>query len=359
MRTASAVGIGPHVRPHARRPTARPRAALAVCGALGLLAASGTPPAAAQDAARGAALYLRLADDTRSCVSCHGPDPGTNQNNILRAADSPDTLVKVMNTVAPMGFLRSLLSDADRADVAAFLGTIARLNAPGSPLRAWPVTLEFGTTVIGARSAAQQVRLRNPSSSAALRIDAITAAAPVAIEHDCPASLSAGAGCSITARLQPGASGLLRGALRIDTATHRQVVGFSGYGVATATSELAWDTASPLFDFGTVAVDQPGERTLTLVNPGPLPAVLASTSLTGPDAGQFQVVRPCPPGTLVVAGTTCTMTLRYAGGGRLANAEAMLQLRSDRGNPPALRITASTEPVPGACVRAAPRRSRL
>ena len=67
-------------------------------------------PAAAQDAVQGAMLYMRLANDTRACVSCHGPDPGVNPNNILRAADSPNTLVKVMSTVSAMGFLSSQLN---------------------------------------------------------------------------------------------------------------------------------------------------------------------------------------------------------------------------------------------------------
>ena len=39
-----------------------------------------------QDAAEGARLYVRTAQEGASCVSCHGPDPATNPNNILRAA---------------------------------------------------------------------------------------------------------------------------------------------------------------------------------------------------------------------------------------------------------------------------------
>jgi mono/diheme cytochrome c family protein len=43
-------------------------------------------PVAAQDAVRGAGLYLQLPGNLASCVSCHGPDPAANRNNLLRAA---------------------------------------------------------------------------------------------------------------------------------------------------------------------------------------------------------------------------------------------------------------------------------
>jgi cytochrome c553 len=125
--------------------SARPRAQWFLAG----LAALALPPATAQDAANGAMLYMRLASDVRACVSCHGPDPGQNHNNILRAADDPAALTRVLNTVSAMGFLRSRLSDSDIADVSAFLGTVTRLNAPASPLRLWPITMEFGMAPAG------------------------------------------------------------------------------------------------------------------------------------------------------------------------------------------------------------------
>jgi mono/diheme cytochrome c family protein len=61
---------------------------------LAVLGAGLSPaPAEAQDAVRGAALYLQLPGNLASCVSCHGPDPAANRNNLLRAAGQPLVLL--------------------------------------------------------------------------------------------------------------------------------------------------------------------------------------------------------------------------------------------------------------------------
>lgn len=73
----------------------------------------------AADAERGAQLYLRRPTDAPACVSCHGPDPAGNRNNILRASDQPLALVKALGTVGVMGYLRPVLSDTDIGDLAA------------------------------------------------------------------------------------------------------------------------------------------------------------------------------------------------------------------------------------------------
>lgn len=312
-----------------------------------LLAATG---AQAADAARGAQLYMRTDGDTRSCVSCHGPDPGLSHNNILRAADSPDTLTKVLNTVSQMGFLRSQLSDADRADITAFLGTVVRLNAPDAKLRVWPVTADFGAVPVGTASASQAIRLANPGGQA-VALTGIAAADPQAlISHDCPAQLAPSASCDVQVRLRPGAPGLVRAAVSVagpafPTPVH---VGVTAAGATAATSALSWqgnDAARLRFESsGGAEVRQK----LVLANPGPLPAVVGLLSIVGPDAARFRVESTaCAQGAVVVAGTSCEMTLVYTPS-LAASAQATLQLRSDQANPPSLRLegAAASTPLP-------------
>lgn len=324
------------------------RLGLAAAGAL-LCAA-----AAAQDATRGAELYVRLPNDTRSCVSCHGPDPGLSHNNILRAADNPNGLTQVLNTVSAMGFLRSSLSDTDRADIAAFLGAVSRARAADSRALLWPITFEFGSVPLQGASAVQTVQVTNPSASQPFAVGAPAVSYPAfEIFHDCPATLAPGAQCTLRLRLKPSASGLVRGAVRVGDAgsAGARYVGLFGYGATAPASALEWRPAGDALRFDAPAADGLQRRTLVLANPGPMPALLGSTSIVGPSAPLYRVESGCASGTLLVAGTQCEITLAYSAS-RLPLAQAALQLRSDQGNPPSLRLDGTalpetpTEPPP-------------
>jgi mono/diheme cytochrome c family protein len=293
----------------------------------------------AQDAVRGAALYLRLDNDTRSCVSCHGPDPGQSHNNILRAADSPDTLTKVLNTVSAMGFLRSQLSDADRADIASYLGSVVEMNQAASTLRAWPATLEFGRVAPGQSSAAQFVRITNASATQALALPDIQVSdRQLRAASDCPPRLNAGASCDIKVRMAPQGVGLVRGALVIasqDLARAR-IIGGVGQGAAGPLSALRWQGGAQVLRFEPSSTTSE-VRSLTLENPGPMPVVLAASSITGPQASQFRIDGGCSAGQVLQAGTSCALRIVYTASA-LPLAQAALQIRSDHANPDALRL---------------------
>ena len=296
--------------------------------------------AAAQDAQRGAMLYMRLPNDVASCVSCHGPDPGQNHNNILRAADSPATLVKVINTTSRMGYLRSELSDADTRDITAFLGAVVRTLRDTSAMQVWPWTLEFGSMLPGQDSATQWVRIRNPSSSKPLPVERIATNSPdVSLTHACPPLLAQGASCDVKVQLRPSARGLQRAALQLSAGGQTSVVGIVGYGASLPVSALTW---SPLGNVELTAAQGGLARTsLTLHNTGTMPAVLALTSISGPQADQFRIESGCANGSVVQAGTSCTLTLSYMAN-LFPQSAAVLQLRSDQTNPPAVLLQGSS-----------------
>ncbi len=305
---------------------------------LAVLATTSASGVVAQNAANGAMLYMRLSSDTRACVSCHGPDPGQNHNNILRAADDPAALTRVLNTVSAMGFLRSRLSDSDIADVSAFLGTATRLNAPASPLRLWPITLEFGLPPPGEPASSQTVRLENPSASTPLPVVSITSSNPaLAVTHDCPAVLAAQAGCDIRATLTPPDASLVRATLQIQTPSQTQLAGASGYGTQGPLGRLRWRGNPTSTVFGTGAPDSVQRQTLVLDNTGVMPVVLGQTTFVGPQASQFRRESGCDAGAVLQAGTACEMVVAYTAN-RLPRARATLQVRGDGGNPQSLAV---------------------
>ncbi len=283
---------------------------------------------------------MRLANDSWSCVSCHGPDPGANRNNILRAADRPETLVKVISTVSAMGFLSSQLTEVDRADVTAFLGNIVRINDPSAALRVWPVTLEFGHIPVGGTSARQFVSIGNPSTaSAPVLVSVLATDLAIALTHDCPASLSPGSSCEASVTLNPNAVGLLRAAVVVNSPALSQpmVVGLTGYGSIGPLSQLAWVQSAPDVRFEAEKGGPSVMHTLTLSNPGTMPVELAWTSITGPNANQFKLQGRCASSSMLQAGTRCDLTVTYTPS-QFAESKAVLQLRSNQGNPPALRL---------------------
>ena len=316
-------------------------------GLWALLGLMGASTAGAADAARGAYLYLQTDGGLRSCVACHGADPGQNRNNLLRAADQPNNLTRALSTVGVMGYLGSALSDVDRADVAAFLGSVARLNAPDTALRVWPISLEFGQVGVGVRSATQSIRLSNPSTSRAVAVEPPRASdATLSVSHDCPASLPPLAFCDVKVALQPVAQGSIRAAVDIRTSafTSPVVIGVLASGVGTVPSALTWqlDAETARFEAPSAA---PVRRVIPLFNPGPLPAVIGVTSIVGPGASNFRIDGGCAAGSVLVAGTRCDLAVTYEPDLRPL-VLATLQLRSDQGNPASVLLEGVAPPVP-------------
>lgn len=310
-------------------------------------AALGSSAVQAADPARGAQLYMRTDADGRSCVACHGPDPGLNHNNILRAADAPETLTKVLNTVSAMGFLRSQLSDSDRADITAFLGAVNRLNAADAGLRMWPVTADFGATLVGKKSEVQTVRLFNPSRTAGAAITSITGSnSQLELAHNCPSVLSPSASCDVQMRLNPASAGLVRAALEVNSPAFSSPVyaGLAGSGATGPLSLLEWQPAGAVLRFDGAATQPVLRRVIALANRGSMPAVLGLTSIVGPDASAFRIESGCTQGSVLLAGTQCDLTLLYTPN-QLPVVQATLQLRSDQANPASVRLEGVAPPA--------------
>lgn len=318
-------------RPVPRRPL--PRLAPSLKLLLGAVAAGGMASATAQDAARGAGLYLRLPEGVASCVSCHGPDPSQNRNRLLFAADRPDALLRALNTVAAMGYLRSTLSDTDVADLAAYLGRVLVTASDDAGIALWPATLEIGRAGLGATAPEHRVNLLNRGVGALALGEPGLRGADARLRHDCPATLPAGGRCSVwvqplTATTGSSAGGLV---LPIPALGAPLLVGVSAEVRSAPLGVLSAEPAGEI-DFGELVAGQVAERSIRLRNQGDAVATLGITTFTGPDRTRFELGGDCPAGLPMAPGSACTAVLRYrpAVAGR---AQASLQWRSDALNP--------------------------
>lgn len=297
-----------------------------------LLVSSVACTALAQDASRGAQLYVQLPSEVPSCVSCHGPDPTQNRNNILRAAGQPSTLLRTLNTVGVMGYLRDSLDDASIADLAAYLARVVVVASPDATVALWPSTVEFGSLALGGASPVHSVALRNLGNSAVALARPQLAGAGFLLSDDCPANLAPGAGCTLALRASTAAAGPAVAALQLSgsAAWAPLFLGVSASVVGAASGQLSANAAQ--LDFGTLDAGSRLTRNITLTSHGTLPVTLGVASLTGPGRGQFQLDGGCAPGTQLAPGSQCVLQVTYspvvAG-----SAQATLQWRSDGANP--------------------------
>jgi cytochrome c553 len=95
---------------------AYPLACVLAAGAL-----LGASQASAADAANGNTLYHSY------CVGCHGDPPRGGPET---AANSPSTIRNALNSVGAMQFLRGELTDAQIADIAAYIGSLGNPTQP-------------------------------------------------------------------------------------------------------------------------------------------------------------------------------------------------------------------------------------
>ena len=168
-----------------------------------------------------------------------------------------------------------------------------------------PTTLAFGNQNLNTTSAAQTVTLTN-SGTAALNITSIAASAPYAQTNTCPASLAAGANCSISVTFTPTAVGSLPGTISVtDNATGSpQTVTLTGSGTTVAAPAVSLSATSLTFasqQLNTTSAAQ----TVTLTNSGT--ALLNLTSIL--PSGDYAQTNTCGPS--LAAAANCSINVSF------------------------------------------------
>jgi len=204
-----------------------------------------------------------------------------------------------------------------------------------------PAALDFGRQSLGAAPAARQLTLTN-SGSAPLGLARLSAAAPFAASHRCPASLAPGAACRITVTYTPRTVADSAGLLTIEPNGGTAPVTLALAGSAAAgLPVLAWRAATPdSVDFGEVpAGSQATAGQLWLNNRGPGPVELMQFNVSGAEAGEFTVANggSCVAGSRLAQGASCSVNLAFqplAAGPR----SAMLEVTSSGSSPHAVTL---------------------
>lgn len=326
---------------------------LAACSAALGLAAS----AQAQDARRGAELYMQLPGGVASCVSCHGPEPQSNRNSLLKAANNPQALTKALATVGVMSYIRASLDDVGINDLAAFLGAVNVASSADTVLLLFPLTADFGTLGLGAASGPQRFVLFNrgtvPINLSNLSVSGAGNSNAYSLSHQCPSSLASGASCTASITFVGSAVGQFAGSLQVSSSatTTSLVAALAAKVNPTTGGELAWSPDSQTLEFGSgSSASVPSTRQLTLVNGGltpvtlgAAPLVFGSVTITGQNTTPFSV-SGCAAGLVLQPSSNCQLTVRYAAGSP-APSQGLLQVRSNGKNPPSLLLSAAGEPA--------------
>lgn len=228
--------------------------------------------------------------------------------------------------------------------------------APAPAVALAPTALVFGNQTVGTTSAAKAITLTN-SGNAALGITSIVASgAGFASTHNCAATLSAAASCTINVTFAPTSAVASAGSVSVTSsaAGSPHSVGLSGMGTAPTPTAPVAALAPVAVDFGMVTLDTPSTtRAVSLTNTGNAPLNLSAVNVGGTNAGEFSQTSNCPVGGSLPAGAACTISSRFTPTGEGARA-ATLTLASNAAGSAAADLKGTGVVQAGASAQVAP-----
>ena len=185
--------------------------------------------------------------------------------------------------------------------------------APTLTLSISPPAVTFADLAVGATSTpALLVQVTN-TGDAIVPIDRVFTTGDFRISTTgCVTSLRVGSTCNISVEFTPTATGARTGKIIIeDTATgNPQSVTLSGNGIVDAAAAIATPDS---YGFGTQAQGTTSavSPTVNLTNTGNLPFDASNVSVTGANAGDFQISYNACSGDFLAPGRTCGVTVTF------------------------------------------------
>ncbi len=194
------------------------------------------------------------------------------------------------------------------------------INLTGTGVEAVPLvavapgSLSFGTVTTGSTSAGQTFTVTNASIEAALAITSVTLSGSnpgdFAQTNNCPASLAAGASCTVTATFTPSAANARSANVVVNdnSSPASQTVTLSGTGSRSApTVTLTPATLTfPSTNIGSSSTSQ----TATLKNTSAaVQLIVSSIALGGTNGSDYTLTNNCPAS--LGTGVSCTLTATF------------------------------------------------
>jgi phospholipase C len=189
---------------------------------------------------------------------------------------------------------------------------MVNITGVGTNVALNPTLLNFGIQTVFLSGVSQMASLTN-SGTAPVTISSIAASGDYSQSNDCPASLGAGASCTINAVFTPTATGTRYGTVTVTDSDggSPHVLGLTGVGTQVSVNP-------PSLTFGNQAVgtiSPPQPVTLTNVGTSSLP--INTITITGNNSEQpgtntlnFRQVNNC--GSSLAPGAGCTINVRFS-----------------------------------------------
>ena len=225
-------------------------------------------------------------------------------------------------------------------------------------------SLKFGSTSVGSAAVPQLDLLLSNSGTVAFTGLSIsgTNASSFAASSNCPASLPAGASCTITVTFTPGTAGTLSATLSVaDSASGApQTVALTGTGVAL--TPAATFSATSIIFAGSPVGTPASSQTVTVSNTGSASLTLSSIALTQTSSA-FSLAGTCAAATVLAPGASCTLVVSFTAMGMLQQTGSILVTDNAAGSPTSISLSgntglpltalvqAGTQPVVGATVQ--------
>jgi hypothetical protein len=284
--------------------------------------------------------------------SCHGPQ--VNKNNIQNASANPGLIDQALDgppgdqSMVSLGLRSNLpLTASDIDDIATWIFYAPTCPSAQPVLQASPAPVTFGSTTVGATSAAIGVTITNSGSAAATGVSfANSNAAEFLVSgNTCTTTINVGASCSLSISFKPSAAGARSGTLTVNRAGGAGVgIGMSGTGTATVTpGQLSMSTS---LNFGSQTVGSTSSpSTVAVTNTGG--TAVSVSGVTSSNPSEFTIASSnC--GT-VSAGAGCTISVTFTPAAAGARSASITVTSSGLGSPQAISAsgTGTATATPG------------
>lgn len=286
------------------------------------VALSSASAAFAADPANGQKLYAAPRGAFGDgCADCHNANPARNLQNVLRGANSPATIQAAINAgTGGMDEFAGVFSDAELADIAAYLGTcnattrVCTIPTGAAKIALSSAAVTFASTALTTSSAAQTLTISN-AGTLPLTLTSIalggTNPGDFTTGGTCAVAtpVAAGGSCTVTVAFKPTAVGARSATVSVGSAVGNVSATLSGTATPAPAPTASASTSS--LSFGAVLVGgSASSQNVTVSNTGTANLTFSSIA-TG--TAEFPVSGgTCNTSAAVVPGASCTVAVGFS-----------------------------------------------
>ncbi|HEY8054591.1 MAG TPA: choice-of-anchor D domain-containing protein [Terriglobales bacterium] len=278
-----------------------------------------------------------------SRISTQGDFAQTNDCPATLAGGAPGCTITVSFKPTAAGARSGALQITDDAPFSpqsvALTGIGKAAPTPAATLA--PGQLDFGQQTVGASSSAQTITLTN-SGTADMTVQKVAATGDFSATSRCPATLSAGANCTVGIVFTPTAAGSRTGQLQVSDGAPGSppTAALSGSGVAAADPNAVLTPSS--LSFPDQAVNSTSAaQVVTLTNGGPAALTIAGVAVSG----DFAATNNC--GQSLAAGGNCAISVTFTPTATGARTGQLAVTDNGNGSPQTVTLSGNGTAAPG------------